>query len=67
MVYKCYMGFWFRDRPQALETAWREAVHPGGGDLSGAFLQRCLVGTAENWEPLMGFVTWMIHLASSRP
>lgn len=67
MVYKCYMGFWFRDSPQALETAWREAVLPGGDNLSRASLQSYLVGPAEIWEPLMGIVTWLIHHACSGP
>lgn len=65
MVYKYYMGFWFR--PQALETAWREAELLRGDNLSRASLQRYLVSTTEIWEPLMGIVAWLIHFACSGP
>lgn len=64
---KCCMGFWFRDRPRALETAWREAVLPGGDNLSRASLLRYLVCTAEIWEPLMGVATWLNLLDCSGP
>lgn len=45
----------------------RETVPPRGDNLTCACVHRYLVGTAGDWELLMGFVTWLIHLASSIP
>ena len=36
---------------------------PWGDNLTCACVRRYLAGTAGDWELLMGFVTWLIHLA----